>query len=70
MNVRPDQRIVQVHVGFLDLFEDVHRQRHLAAEGETGDELGGEVKVGLEVVFVYDCVELFQLFQVCALEDI
>lgn len=53
--------VEEVHIGFFDLFEGVYGEQKLAAEGEAGDELWREERVGLEVVFVYDCVELFEL---------
>lgn len=46
--VGPDEDVVQVGGGVRDLVEDADGERHVAAEGEGGDELGGDVDVPVE----------------------
>lgn len=60
-----DKSVVQVDIWVINLIENVYRQRHLPAEGESGDELGRRVDVLVEVGFEDLGVDLLDVAEVC-----
>jgi hypothetical protein len=65
-----NQSIVQMHIGFLDLIENIDCKNHLVARGESSYKLGCYIEVLEEIGFENLGMDLLYLFEVGPLVEV
>ena len=70
VNMGSNQSIVQMHIGFLDLIENIDCKNHLVARGESSYKLGCYIEVLEEIGFENLGMDLLYLFEVGPLVEV
>lgn len=65
-----DKRIVEIHIGAVDLVESPNSQTDFPTEGESGDELGDDEEVAVKTEFEDLGVDLQGVAEVSALVEV